>query len=129
MISGPENQVDLPSLDEAVPTPQQSSITKSFKEPISPSFNYDFSKDFPPQGPGHNISEAMGSVTQDKPNHDEKDEFIRKLMTKIRKQADMLSQMEQYKIMYEMAIQDRANKTMTNQSSELGNSNDSRHYS
>lgn len=119
MIGGPENQARYPSVDDIIPTPQHSSIMKSYKDPSSPSFNYEYSKDFPSQGLGQEISEGLPSATQEKTNPDEKDELIQKLMNKIKKQADTIAQIESNKGTFENRNQQAgSNFNFANQSFE-----------
>jgi hypothetical protein len=91
-------------MDEKPPVPQRRSQGRSQIENYSPSFNYEYSKDNQSRGYTPDISEGMGSIGYERSPEKDRDDFIKKLMDKIRRQAEQLIQLENYKLLCEKRI-------------------------
>jgi hypothetical protein len=110
-------------MDEKPPVPQRRSQGRSQIENYSPSFNYEYSKDNHSRQYTPDISEGMGSIGYERSPEKDRDDFIKKLMDKIRRQAEQLIQLENYKLLCEKRILELApDHPLPVELSHMGNS-------
>ena len=105
MINEPYELIKSPPIDNKSPQNLETSFTN--KEPISPSFNRSFNSNpqnslppFPKAKSENKIELKIQSFQTNGENPD----YVRQLSTKIRKQAEQLMALENYKILSEQRI-------------------------
>ena len=105
MINEPYELVKFPQND--VVSPKNLEISSNNKEPASPSFNKSFipnPKNSLPPFPKAKSENKIEPKIQSFQGNGENSEYVRQLSTKIRKQAEQLMALENYKILSEQRI-------------------------
>lgn len=106
MVQEPYEGEKYPSVDDISPNVVNESLSKK-KEPKSPSFNMQDAYQFNQASPQINQQKTIPqSIQQKHHTQGETQDFVKQLMNKIKKQAEQLMQLENYKMMCERRIKE-----------------------
>ena len=105
MVQEPYEGEKYPSVDDISPSALNESQAKK-KEPKSPSFNMQDSYQFNQASPQPQPQTAPQMIQQKHHTQGETQDFVKQLMNKIKKQAEQLMQLENYKILCERKIRE-----------------------